>query len=54
VFMDTESSGALTIHVPSGKVAAYTTAWGVSAETAAGGNTARYGEGHKRIVITAP
>jgi hypothetical protein len=54
VFRDTASSGALTIHVPSGKVAGYTTVWGVDAETAAGGNTAKYGNVHKRIVITAP
>jgi hypothetical protein len=60
------SYGTLTIWVPAGKVSAYTAAvvyngyrpgssgggWGVSATTAANGNTSAYGYNHKRIVIT--
>jgi hypothetical protein len=53
-FTDTKDNAGttLTILVPKGKVAAYTSAWGVSADTAAGSNTAKYGDNHKRIVIT--
>jgi hypothetical protein len=42
----------LNITVPTGKVSAYTSAWGVADDTAAEGNTAKYGERHKQIVIT--
>jgi hypothetical protein len=52
VVFENAPTGTLTIHVPS--VAAYTTAWGVDVDTAAKGNEARYGDNHKRIVITAP
>jgi hypothetical protein len=58
VFNDTYyyyAGGALNIRVPAGKVGAYTTAWGVSVDTAA--NTSMetptaYGVRHKQIVIT--
>jgi hypothetical protein len=54
VFYGTKNgaSTTLTIRVPSGKVTDYTTTWGVSAETAAGGNTGVYGTDHKAITIT--
>jgi hypothetical protein len=54
VFVNTNTgAGAmLTIRVPSGAVSAYTSAWGVSADTAANGNTGKYGSSHKWIVIT--
>ncbi|MDR1374262.1 MAG: leucine-rich repeat protein, partial [Treponema sp.] len=55
VFRDTNDPAPLTIHIASpGTVAAYTTAWGVAADTAAGGNTGVYGSNHKRIIITTP
>jgi hypothetical protein len=52
VFQNTNSGPTLTINVPAGTVGVYETAWGVTADTAAGGNTAVYGSNHKRIVIT--
>jgi hypothetical protein len=46
----------LTITVPAGAVGNYTAAaapgWGVTADTIAGGNTAKYGNDHKRVFIT--
>jgi hypothetical protein len=50
---NSNNAGAtLTIRVPSGKVSAYTSGWGVSADTEANGSTNKYGSNHKRIVIT--
>jgi hypothetical protein len=49
-FMST-GTGSLTIHVPSGKLTDYTSAWGVLPYTAADGNTAIYGTNHKEITI---
>ena len=53
-FTDTKDNAGttLTIVVPKGKVTDYTSAWGVLADTAAGANTNKYGDNHKRIVIT--
>jgi hypothetical protein len=58
-FMDTYDSGnpaaTLTIKVPStppGVVTAYKTAWGVDEDPPANGNAGKYGNNHKRIVIT--
>jgi hypothetical protein len=51
VFKDTGNSGTLEIYVGSGNVEAYTTAWGVSAETAFGVNSTAYGSNHKTIHI---
>jgi hypothetical protein len=53
IFYRTGSSGTITITVPSGAVSAYTTAWDVSATTATGGNTTKYGDNHKAVVITS-
>jgi hypothetical protein len=44
--------GTITITVPAGAVPAYTSAWGVDAETPAGGNTSVYGSGHKAVLIS--
>jgi hypothetical protein len=52
VFPSTGSSGTLNIYVGLGNVDTYTSGWGVSAETIAGGNTGKYGEDHKAITIT--
>jgi hypothetical protein len=52
VFTDTGAGTTLYIRVPAGRVSAYTTAWGVSANTAANGDTGKYGNNHKQIVIT--
>jgi hypothetical protein len=52
IFSDTGSRGIITISVPTGEVSAYTSAWGVDADTSAGGNTSVYGENHKAISIT--
>jgi hypothetical protein len=55
LFMSTGPGGALQIHVQSSSaVDAYTSAWGVSASTVAGGNPAKYGYNHKAISIVAP
>jgi hypothetical protein len=54
VFRYTElysGSSTITITVPSGKAADYTSAWGVSATTAAGGDTSKYGSDHTAISI---
>jgi hypothetical protein len=51
VFQDTGSSGTLSIHVGSGNIGAYTSTWGVSVNTSAGGNTGKYGTNHKAINI---
>jgi hypothetical protein len=52
VFPSTGSSGTLYIYVGLDNVDDYTSTWGVSAETIAGGNTGKYGEDHKAITIT--
>jgi hypothetical protein len=38
--------------VPMGAVSAYTSAWGVDANTSAGGNVGVYGGDHKAVTIT--
>ncbi|MDR2143455.1 MAG: leucine-rich repeat domain-containing protein [Treponema sp.] len=50
-FYNTGNSDTLTIHVPAGTAANYTSAWGVSAATLAGGNENKYGNNHKAIEI---
>jgi hypothetical protein len=45
------SSGTITVSVPAGTVSAYTSKWGVSASTAANGNTNKYGSNHKAVFI---
>ncbi|MDR2446330.1 MAG: leucine-rich repeat protein [Treponema sp.] len=45
-------NSAITITVPSGKAADYTSAWGVLATTVAEGNTGKYGNSHNAITIT--
>ncbi|MDR1072194.1 MAG: leucine-rich repeat domain-containing protein, partial [Treponema sp.] len=52
IFRYTSSMDTVTILVPAGAVSAYTSAWGVSANTTAGGNTNKYGAGHKAVLIT--
>jgi hypothetical protein len=52
VFYYTVSSGTITVSVPAGVVSAYTSAWGVDAETPASGNTSVYGDYHNAIIIT--
>ncbi|MDR1220479.1 MAG: leucine-rich repeat protein [Treponema sp.] len=53
IFYYTGSDGTITILVPSGAVSAYTSAWGVDANTPAGGNTSVYGgNNHKAVIIT--
>jgi hypothetical protein len=47
-----DNSGIITISVPTGAVSVYTSAWGVDAETPAGGNTDVYGDYHKAVLIT--
>jgi hypothetical protein len=42
----------LSITVPSGKLSTYMSSWGVTADTIAVGNTAKYGNSHKRVFIT--
>jgi hypothetical protein len=49
----TGSTGAITITVSQGKVPDYSNAWGVSAVTATGGNTTKYGSSHKEVAIEA-
>jgi hypothetical protein len=46
--------GTIIISVPMGAVSTYTSAWGVSADTSAGGNSSKYGYGsnHKAVTIT--
>jgi hypothetical protein len=51
-FISTSTGPMLTIQVPSGTVADYESDWGVLADTAVSGNEGRYGQFHKRIVIT--
>jgi hypothetical protein len=46
------NSPLITIRVPAGAVAAYTSGWDVTADTAVNGETTVYGSGHNRIVIT--
>jgi hypothetical protein len=43
---------ALTIKVPPSTLSTYMSTWGVTADTVAGANAVRYGDGHKRIFIT--
>jgi hypothetical protein len=45
------SSGTITVRVPAGAVSAYTSAWGVDAETPANSNS-KYGGSHKAVIIT--
>jgi hypothetical protein len=54
IFVSTgyNSSGTITVRVPAGAVSTYISAWGVSAETAANGNTSKYGSNHKAVLIT--
>jgi hypothetical protein len=52
IFYDSDSDGTITISVPTGAVSAYTSAWGVDANTPAHGNESVYGFGHKAIIIT--
>jgi hypothetical protein len=58
IFYDTgdygNSSGTITVSVPVGAVSAYTSAWGVSADTPANGNisVSVYGTNHKAVLIT--
>jgi hypothetical protein len=60
VFKNTDSYSYpdLYINVPTGAVGNYTSStlpgWGVLADTAAGTNSGKYGDYHKRILITAP
>jgi hypothetical protein len=51
IFSYTGSSGTITVSVPTGAISAYTSAWGVSVSTSAGGNTNRYGSSHKAVLI---
>jgi hypothetical protein len=46
------SGDTITISVPAGVVFAYTSTWGVSANTPYGGNTSKYGNYHKAVLIT--
>jgi hypothetical protein len=46
------SDGTITVLVPASAVPVYTSAWGVDAETPAGGNAVIYGDGHKAVLIT--
>jgi hypothetical protein len=46
------SSGTITVSVPAGAVSAYTSTWGVDANTPAGGNQSVYGGNHKAVLIT--
>jgi hypothetical protein len=48
----TNVGGAITVRVPVGTVSAYTSAWRVSANTPADGNTSVYGDYHKAVLIT--
>jgi hypothetical protein len=50
----TTIKGTITIIVPVGAISAYTSAWGVDANTPAGGNTGVYGDNHKAVRITDP
>jgi hypothetical protein len=52
IFYYTGSSGTITVSVPAGEVSAYTSAWGVDANTSASGNTSVYGANHKAVTIT--
>jgi hypothetical protein len=52
IFNNTGSSGTITVSVPTGVVSAYTSKWGVSANTPAGGKTNVYGNDHKAVLIT--
>jgi hypothetical protein len=52
IFSSTGSSGTIIVRVPAGTVSAYTSAWGVSADTSTGGNTSTYGSNHKAVLIT--
>jgi hypothetical protein len=53
IFNNTGYSGTITISVPTGAVSAYTSTWGVDAETSVkGSNTDIYGNYHKAVLIT--
>jgi hypothetical protein len=52
IFDNTGYSGTITVSVPADVVFAYTSEWGVSASTSAGGNTSIYGSNHKAVLIT--
>jgi hypothetical protein len=52
IFSETAASGTITVRVPPGTVPAYTSAWDVTAETTANGNTSVYGDNHKAVTIT--
>jgi hypothetical protein len=52
IFISTGSTGAITVAVPTGKVSAYTSEWGVDADTPAYGNEYIYGFYHKAVLIT--
>jgi hypothetical protein len=52
LFYNTGSDGTITIRVPTVAVSAYTSAWGVDANTPENGNTSVYGESHKTVLIT--
>jgi hypothetical protein len=52
IFSYIDSTGTITVSVPTGAVSAYTSDWGVDASTAANGNTDVYGENHKAVLIT--
>jgi hypothetical protein len=52
IFSYIDSTGTITVSVPTGAVPAYTSAWGVDANTPAGGNHSVYGENHKAVLIT--
>ncbi|MDR1221139.1 MAG: leucine-rich repeat protein [Treponema sp.] len=47
-----DSSGTIIVRVPASAVSAYTSAWGVDANTPAGDNTEVYGEYHPAVIIT--
>jgi hypothetical protein len=52
IFVNTGADGTITVSVPAGAISAYTSAWAVDAETPAGGNTSKYGDNHKAVLIT--
>jgi hypothetical protein len=51
-YTGSNSSGTITVRVPADAVSTYTSAWGVSANTSANGNTSVYGSNHKAVLIT--
>ncbi|MDR1218011.1 MAG: hypothetical protein LBK73_00185 [Treponema sp.] len=52
IFYSTGFDGIITVSVPAGEVSAYTSAWGVDADTPASGNISVYGEDRKAVTIT--